>query len=67
MRGARKEAENQTADDENDGIGRIEAFCQGGEACDEEKQEKENQFDAVNAGGLHGGGGLKIAVLEAGG
>ena len=66
VRYAGKEAEDQAADDENDGVGRLETFCESGQACDEEQEEEKNQFDAVDAGCLHGFGGLKITARRRG-
>jgi hypothetical protein len=54
MRGAREKAEDEAADDENDGVRHLKAFGESGQACDEKQEEEKNQFDAVDAGGLHG-------------
>ena len=44
----------------------METLCESGETCDEKQQEEKNQFDAVDAGCLHGVGGLKITARRRG-
>ncbi len=66
VRHAGKEAEDEAADDENDGVGRLETLCESGQARDEEQEEEKNKFDAVDAGCLHGLGGLKITARRRG-
>jgi hypothetical protein len=63
VRSPREKAEDQSADDEDDRVGNLEAFGEGGETGDKEEEEKENGFDAVDAGGLHGGDTGKIAQM----
>ena len=54
MRGAREETEDQAADHEHDGIRNLETLGQRRKSGDKKQEKKEDDFNAVDAGGFHG-------------
>ena len=49
MRNSGEEAEDESGDDKDDGIRDLNLASERGEDYDKEKQEKEDEFDGVNA------------------
>ena len=59
-RNARNKADEQSADDEHDGIGRLELFSYPAKEDDKEQKKQEHDLHRVNAARLHG-----VAILIA--
>ena len=57
MREAWQKAEDEAANDENDGVWNPRALGESGKAGDEKEEKQKCDFDVVEAGGLRGGAG----------